>query len=173
MKWNGKAVFSAVMEYVVLVCPPIGYALFAYITTLQTVLTESQKGSFWALFGLAIATLVVALIAQKRAKTLYDRFTAAYVQQKADLEIHPENELLIKKVEEKAKIVESLDYIAIGMPLLIVTLVLYIFRSAITEVIGILGMCCVSLFGKAGLHSLTLKLKADGMRKNIPKAGDE
>jgi hypothetical protein len=124
MKWNAKAVFSAVLEYIVLLAPPIGYSIYSYVSTLQYTLTEGQVASFWATFGVAIVGIVVVAIGYKRFKVLYGRYTSAYVQQKTDLETRPNDQVLIEKVSAKAKVIESMDYIVVGMPLLIITLLL-------------------------------------------------
>ena len=167
MKWNAKAVFTAVLEYITLLAPPIGYSIYAYVSTLQYTLTEGQVASFWATFGIAVASIIIVFIGHKRFKTLYDRYTQSYVQQKTDLETRPNDEVLIEKVASKAKVVESLDYVAIGIPLLIVTLLLYILQSAIGEVIGILTMTTCGILGKAGIHTVTVYLKAANMKKSI------
>lgn len=164
MKWNAKAAFSAVLEYVILLVPSIGYSVYSYVATMQSVLTETQKGTFWATFSLTISIIIIVAISHSRFKTIYCRYTQAYVQQKADLEINPTNEMLIEKVAQKAKIIETLDWVAVAFGMLITVILLYTLRGVIDEAISILGMVTLSIFGKIGLHNVTIYLKANGMK---------
>lgn len=165
MKRNWKSNISAIMEYLVLIAPTAGYSIYCYEDTLQYTMSSSSKGTFWTLIGIAILASVI----YKIFKTKYDRYVAGYIQQKTDLETHPTDELLIKKVAEKENVVANLDYIIILLPILIIISVLSAFANAIENLMLIFEIMAGSIAGKISLHCLTTYLKKSGMLDDITK----
>ena len=115
MKHNAKSLILIITEYLVLIAPTTGYAIYCYQDTLQYTMTATSKGSFWSLVAVAILASVLFGIFRKK----YDRYVQGYVQQKTDLETNPTNELLIKRVANKKKIIDNLDYVVALFPVLI------------------------------------------------------
>ena len=107
MKHNAKSLILIISEYLVLIAPTTGYAIYCYQDTLQYTMTATSKGRFWSLVAVAILASVLFGIFRKK----YDRYVQGYVQQKTDLETNPTNELLIKRVAHKKKIIDNLDYV--------------------------------------------------------------
>lgn len=169
MKHNWKSILSMIIEYIVLVVPTAGYSIYCYQDTLTHTMSATSKGLFWSLIAVAILAIVIFKLCHKK----YERFVAGYVQQKTDIETRPNDELLIKKVAEKSKIIDSVDYIFAAIPVLILMVIVTAFQSAIDQLLIILEIVAGSLIGKAGLHALTVSLKSKGMLKAIPKDGEK
>lgn len=169
MKKTWYSVISALMEYVVLIAPTAGYAIYCYEDTLQYSMSQSSKGVFWSLIIVAI----LAAILFKIFKTKYERYVAGYVQQKTDLETRPGDELLIKKVAEKSNIIDNLDYIVAAIPVMILLTVLAAFQSAIQQLMIILEIIIVSLIAKSGVHCATVAMKKHAMLKKIDKGDNK
>lgn len=166
MKHNYKSIISTISEYIVLIVPTGGYAIYTYCDTLTHTMSSSSKGCFWSLIALAVVLGILYGIFKKR----YDRYVQGYVQQKTDLETNPDNVLLIKKVAEKKTIVENLDYIPAIIGLLIALTVVYAFKTALDQLVVLLLVLLGSIAGKVGLHILTINLEKSGMLK---KGDDE
>lgn len=169
MKKTWYSVISALMEYVVLIAPTAGYAIYCYEDTLKYSMSQSSKGVFWSLISVSILAAILFKIFKKR----YERYVAGYVQQKTDLETRPEDELLIKKVAEKADIIDNLDYIVAAIPVMILLTVLAAFQSAIEQLMIILEIMIVSLVAKSGLHCGTVAMKKHAMLKKIEEKGND
>ena len=165
MKRNGKSIFLTLMEWLVLIAPTAGYAIYCYEDTLQYTMTARSKGCFWTLIAVAILAAVIFQIFRKR----YDRFVQGYIQQKTDLETNPENELLVKAVARKAKVVDNLDFFVILIPILILCTVLYAFQTAIEQLIALLMIVAGSLLGKMGIHLISLSVQRHDMLRRIDK----
>lgn len=169
MKHNAKSLILIISEYLVLIAPTTGYAIYCYQDTLQYTMTATSKGSFWSLVAVAILASVLFGIFRKK----YDRYVQGYVQQKTDLETNPTNELLIKRVAHKKKIIDNLDYVVALFPVLILMSVIGAFQQAIEQLLILLSVVAGSLIGKISLHLLTIFVEEHGMLKKIEKDGDE
>lgn len=159
MKNNAKSIILMLMEWLVLIAPSSGYAIYCYEDTLQYTMTAQSKGCFWSLIAVAILAAVIFQIFRKK----YDRFVQGYVQQKTDLETNPNNELLVKAVSRKAEIVDNLDYVIALVPLLILCTVLYAFQTAVDQLITLLMIVAGSLIAKIGVHSIKLNVQRRDM----------
>ena len=164
MKRNVKSIILTLMEWLVLIAPTAGYAIYCYTDTLQYTLTARSKGCFWMLIAVAVLAAVVFQVFRKK----YDRFVQGYIQQKTDLETNPNNELLVKAVARKAQIIDNLDFVVILIPILILCTVLYAFQSAVEQLITILLTVAGSLIAKIVLHIIKLNVQRRDMLK---KAG--
>lgn len=169
MKNNAKSLILIISEYLVLIAPTTGYAIYCYQDTLQYTMTATSKGSFWSLVAVAILASVLFGIFRKK----YDRYVQGYVQQKTDLETNPTNELLIKRVAHKKKIIDNLDYVVALFPVLILMSVIGAFQQAIEQLLILLSVVAGSLIGKISLHLLTIFVEEHDMLKKIEKDGDE
>ena len=169
MKHNAKSLILIISEYLVLIAPTTGYAIYCYQDTLQYTMTATSKGSFWSLVAVAILASVLFGIFRKK----YDRYVQGYVQQKTDLETNPTNELLIKRVAHKKKIIDNLDYVVALFPVLILMSVIGAFQQAIEQLLILLRVVAGSLIGKISLHLLTIFVEEHDMLKKIEKDGDE
>ena len=169
MKHNAKSLILMVAEYLVLIAPTTGYAIYCYQDTLQYTMTATSKGSFWSLVAVAILASVLFGIFRKK----YDRYVQGYVQQKTDLETNPTNELLIKRVANKKKIIDNLDYVVALFPVLTLMSVIGAFQQAIEQLLILLSVVAGSLIGKISLHLLTIFVEEHDMLKKIEKDGDE
>ena len=169
MKHNAKSLILMVAEYLVLIAPTTGYAIYCYQDTLQYTMTATSKGSFWSLVAVAILASVLFGIFRKK----YDRYVQGYVQQKTDLETNPTNELLIKRVAQKKQIIDNLDYVVALFPVLILMSVIGAFQYAIEQLLILLSVVACSLIGKISLHLLTIFVEEHDMLKKIEKDGDE
>lgn len=165
MKNNAKSILLTLIEWLVLIAPISGYAIYCYEDTLQYTMTTQSKGCFWTLIAVAILAAVIFQIFSKK----YDRFVQGYVQQKTDLETNPDNELLIKAVSRKAEIVDNLDYVVTLLPLLIVCTVLYAFQTAIEQLITLLLVVAGSLIGKISIHAIRLCVQRNDMLRRIDR----
>lgn len=165
MKNNAKSILLTLMEWIVLIAPTSGYAIYCYEDTLQYTMTAQSKGCFWTLIAVAILVAVIFQIFRKR----YDRFVQGYIQQKTDLETNPDNELLVKAVSRKAEIVDNLDYVVMLIPILILSTVLYAFQTAVEQLITLLLVVSGSLIGKIGLHAIKLSVQRHDMLRRIDK----
>ena len=169
MKHNAKSLILIISEYLVLIAPTTGYAIYCYQDTLQYTMTATSKGSFWSLVAVAILASVLFGIFRKK----YDRYVQGYVQQKTDLETNPTNELLIKRVANKKKIIDNIDYVVALFPVLILMSVIGAFQYAIEQLLILLSVVACSLIGKISLHLLTIFVEEHDMLKKIEKDGDE
>lgn len=169
MKHNAKSLILMVAEYLVLIAPTTGYAIYCYQDTLQYTMTATSKGTFWSLVAVAILASVLFGIFRKK----YDRYVQGYVQQKTDLETNPTNELLIKRVAQKKNIIDNLDYFVALFPILILMSVIGAFQYAIEQLLILLSVVAGSLIGKISLHLLTIFVEEHDMLKKIEKDGDE
>ena len=169
MKHNAKSLILIISEYLVLIAPTTGYAIYCYQDTLQYTMTATSKGSFWSLVAVAILASVLFGIFRKK----YDRYVQGFVQQKTDLETNPTNELLIKRVANKKKIIDNLDYVVALFPVLILMSVIGAFQQAIEQLLILLSVVAGSLIGKISLHLLTIFVEEHDMLKKIEKDGDE
>ena len=169
MKHNAKPLILIISEYLVLIAPTTGYAIYCYQDTLQYTMTATSKGSFWSLVAVAILASVLFGIFRKK----YDRYVQGFVQQKTDLETNPTNELLIKRVAHKKKIIDNLDYVVALFPVLILMSVIGAFQQAIEQLLILLSVVAGSLIGKISLHLLTIFVEEHDMLKKIEKDGDE
>lgn len=163
MKKNVSSIIATLLEYLVLIAPTTGYAIYCYVDTLQYTMTPTSKGTFWTIIGFAILAAVIFGIFKKK----YDRYVAGYVQQKTDLETHPNEELLIKKVAEKKVIIENIDFIVAAIPVAIALTVLKAFQGAIEQLMVLLEVVLMSLAGKVCLHILSVSLAKKGMLDGI------
>nr|DAG57136.1 MAG TPA: hypothetical protein [Caudoviricetes sp.] len=168
MKHNAKSLILIISEYLVLIAPTTGYAIYCYQDTLQYTMTATSKGSFWSLVAVAILASVLFGIFRKK----YDRYVQGYVQQKTDLETNPTNELLIKRVARKKKIIDNLDYVVALFPVLILMSVIGAFQQAIEQLLILLSVVASSLIGKISLHLLTIFVEEHDMLKKIEKDGE-
>lgn len=168
MKHNAKSLILIISEYLVLIAPTTGYAIYCYQDTLQYTMTATSKGSFWSLVAVAILASVLFWIFRKK----YDRYVQGYIQQKTDLETNPTNELLIKRVAHKKKIIENLDYVVALFPVLILMSVIGAFQQAIEQLLILLSVVASSLIGKISLHLLTIFVEEHDMLKKIEKDGE-
>lgn len=159
MKKNAKSIILTAFEWLILIAPTSGYAIYCYVKTLQYSMTAQSKGCFWTLIAVAILAAVVFQVFRRK----YDRFVQGYVQQKTDLETNPDNELLVKAVAKKAKVVDNLDFFVILIPILILCTVLYAFQTAIEQLITLLMIVAGSLLAKIGLHSIKLSVQKRDM----------
>ena len=169
MKHNAKSLILIISEYLVLIAPTTGYAIYCYQDTLQYTMTATSKGSFWSLVAVAILASVLFGIFRKK----YDRYVQGYVQQKTDLETNPTNELLIKRVAQKKKIIDNIDYVVALFPVLILMSVIGASQQAIEQLLILLSVVAGSLIGKISLHLLTIFVEEHDMLKKIEKDGDE
>ena len=167
MKHNAMSILATVVEWIVLIAPTTGYAIYCYEDTLQYTMTATSKGCFWSLIALAILAAVLYGIFRKR----YDRYVQGFVQQKTDLETNPDNELLIKKVVEKKNIIENIDYVVALFPVLIALCVLYAFQTAIEQLVLMLIIVAGSLVGKIVIHLITTSIQKAAALKQA-KGGD-
>ncbi len=168
MKHIAKSLILMISEYTVLIAPTAGYAAYCYQDTLQYTMTATSKGSFWSLVAVAILASVLFGIFRKK----YDRYVQGYVQQKTDLETNPTNELLIKRVARKKKIIDNLDYVVALFPVLILMSVIGAFQQAIEQLLILLSVVASSLIGKISLHLLTIFVEEHDMLKKIEKDGE-
>lgn len=168
MKHSAKSWILFIMEYLILIAPTAGYAIYCYQDTLQYTMTATSKGSFWSLVAVAILASVLFGIFRKK----YDRYVQGYVQQKTDLETNPTNELLIKRVARKKKIIDNLDYVVALFPVLILMSVIGAFQQAIEQLLILLSVVASSLIGKISLHLLTIFVEEHDMLKKIEKDGE-
>lgn len=155
MKHNISSIISSIVEWLILIAPTAGFAIYCYEDTLQYTMTATSKGCFWSLIALAALAAVLYGIFKKR----YDRYVQGFVQQKTDLEVNPGNELLIKKVAEKKNIIENIDYVVALLPVLIILCVLYAFQTVIDQLVLLLLILAGSLIGKIGVHVLTTAIQ--------------
>lgn len=169
MKHNAQSLILMISEYTVLIGPTAGYAAYCYQDTLQYTMTATSKGSFWSLVAVAILASVLFWIFRNK----YDRYVQGFVQQKTDLETNPTNELLIKRVAHKKKIIENLDYVVALFPILILMSVIGAFQQAIEQLLILLSVVAGSLIGKISLHLLTIFVEEHDMLKQVEKGGDE
>ena len=169
MKHNAKSLILIISEYLVPIAPTTGYAIYCYQDTLQYTMTATSKGSFWSLVAVAILASVLFGIFRKK----YDRYVQGYVQQKTDLETNPTNELLIKRVAHKKKIIDNLDYVVALFPVLILMSVIGAFQQAIEQLLILLSVVARPLIGTISLHLLTIFVEEHDMLKKIEKDGDE
>lgn len=169
MKHNAKSLILFIMEYLILIAPTTGYAIYCYQDTLQYTMTATSKGSFWSLVSVAILASVLFGIFRKK----YDRYVQGFVQQKTDLETNPTNELLIKRVAHKKKIIDNIDYVVALFPVLILMSVIGAFQQAIEQLLILLSVVASSLIGKISLHLLTIFVEEYDMLKKAEKDGDE
>ena len=163
MKRNVSSIIATLLEYLVLIAPTAGYSIYCYVDTLQYTMTPQSKGTFWTVIGFAILAAVIYGIFKKK----YDRYVQGYVQQKTDLETHPNEELLIKKVAEKKVIIENLDFVVAAIPVAIALTVLRAFQGAIDQLIILLDIVLLSLVGKVCLHVVAVELAKKGMLDGI------
>ncbi len=165
MKNNAKSILLTIMEWLVLIAPTSGYAIYCYEDTLQYTMTAQSKGCFWTLIAVAILAAVIFQIFRKK----YDRFVQGYIQQKTDLETNPDNKLLIKAVARKAELVDNLDYVVILIPILLLCTVLYAFQTAVEQLITLLTVVSCSIIAKIGLHAIRLNVQRQDMLRRIDK----
>ena len=165
MKNNAKSILLTLMEWLVLIAPTSGYAIYCYEDTLQYTMTSQSKGCFWTLIAVAILAAVIFQIFRKK----FDRFVQGYIQQKTDLETNPDNELLIKAVARKAELVDNLDYVVILIPILLLCTVLYAFQTAVEQLITLLTVVSGSVIAKKGLHAIRLNVQRRDMLRRIDK----
>lgn len=169
MKHNAMSIFTTVLEWIVLIAPTTGYAIYVYEDTLQYTMSATSKGCFWALIALAALAAVLYGIFRKR----YDRYVQGYVQQKTDLETNPDNALLVKKVAEKKQIIENVDYVVALFPVLIALTVLYAFQTAIEQLVLMLTIIAGSLVAKVALHVVTTSIQRAAALKRASGGGDK
>ena len=156
MKRNPKTIMSAIMEYIVLIAPTAGYAIYSYTDTLQYTMCANSKGFFWTLISLAILCAIIYGIFKSR----YDEYLKGYYQHKADLKVADNpSELLVKTVAKEEKVVSNITYIPIMFYLLMALAVLSAFRDAIEKLELIIEIIAASVFGKMCLHCLTTHLR--------------
>lgn len=164
LKYNDNDKFT-LMEWLVLIAPTSGYAIYCYEDTLQYTMTSQSKGCFWTLIAAAVLAAVIFQIFRKK----YDRFVQGYIQQKTDLETNPDNKLLIKAVARKAELVDNLDYVVILIPILLLCTVLYAFQTAVEQLITLLTVVSGSVIAKIGLHAIRLNVQRRDMLRRIDK----
>lgn len=165
MKNNAKSILLMLLEWIVLIAPTSGYAIYCYQDTLQYTMTAQSKGCFWTLMTVAILAAVIFQIFRKR----YDQFVQEYIQQKTDLETNPDNELLVKAVARKAEIVDNLDYVVMLIPILILSTVLYAFQTVVEQLITLLMVISGSIIAKIGVHAIKLSVQRHDMLRRIDK----
>lgn len=165
MKNNAKSILLTVVEWLVLIAPTSGYAIYCYEDTLQYTMTAQSKGCFWTLIAVAVLAAVIFQIFKKK----YDRFVQGYIQQKTDLETNPGNELLIKAVARKAELVDNLDYVVTLIPILLLCTVLYAFQTAVEQLITLLTVVAGSVIAKIGTHVVKLCVQRNDMIRRIDK----
>lgn len=163
MKKSIPSIILTVIEYLVLIAPTAGYAIYCYEDTLQYTMTATSKGTFWTLISLAILVAVIYGIFKKK----YERYVDGFVQQKTDLETDPNNELLIKKVAEKKSIIETFDYIVALFPLMISITILHAFQTAIDQLVILLTIITGSILGKIACHLAAISLSKQAMINKI------
>ena len=163
MKKSIPSIILTVIEYLVLIAPTTGYAIYCYEDTLQYTMTTTSKGTFWTLISLAILVAVIYGIFKKK----YERYVDGFVQQKTDLETDPNNELLIKKVAEKKSIIETFDYIVALFPLMISITILHAFQTAIDQLVILLTIITGSILGKIACHLAAISLSKQAMLNKI------
>lgn len=163
MKKSIPSIILTVIEYLVLIAPTTGYAIYCYEDTLQYTMTATSKGTFWTLISLAILVAVIYGIFKKK----YERYVDGFVQQKTDLETDPNNELLIKKVAEKKSIIETFDYIVALFPLMISITILHAFQTAIDQLVILLTIITGSILGKIACHLASISLSKHAMLNKI------
>ena len=163
MRNNAKSILLTLLEWVVLIAPTSGYAIYCYEDTLQYTMTAQSKGCFWALIAVAVLAAVIFQIFRRK----YDRFIQSYVRQKTDLETNPDNELLVKAVARKSQIVDNVDFFVVLIPILILCTVLYAFQTAVGQLITLLMVISGSLLAKIGVHSIRLNVQKRDMLNRI------
>lgn len=163
MKNNAKSILLTLFEWLVLIAPTAGYAIYCYEDTLQYTMSAQSKGCFWSLIAVAILAVIIFQIFKKK----YDRFVQGYVQQKTDLETNPDKELLIKTVARKAEIIDNIDYIVALIPLLILCTVLYAFQTAIDQLITLLMTLSLSIIAKVGVHTIKIAVQKHDMENKV------
>lgn len=165
MKKNVKSILLTIMEWIVLIAPTSGYAIYCYEDTLQYTMTAQSKGCFWTLIAVAVLAAVIFQIFRKK----YDRFVQGYIQQKTDLETNPDNELLVRAVARKAEFVDNLDYAVILIPILILSTVLYAFQAAVEQLITLLMVVSGSIIAKISIHTVNLAVQRNDMLGRMDK----
>lgn len=165
MKKNVKSILLTIMEWIVLIAPTSGYAIYCYEDTLQYTMTAQSKGCFWTLIAVAVLAAVIFQIFRKK----YDRFVQGYIQQKTDLETNPDNELLVKAVARKAELVDNLDYVVTLIPISILSTVLYAFQTAVEQLITLLMVVAGSIIAKISLHTVNLAVQRNDMLGRMDK----
>ena len=156
MKRNPKTIMSAIMEYIVLIAPTAGYAIYSYTDTLQYTMSANSKGFFWTLISLAILCAIIYGI----FKSKYDEYLKGYYQHKADLKVADNpSELLVKTVAKEEKVVSNITYRPIRFYLLRAFAVFSTVRDAIEKLELIIEIIAASVFGKMCLHCLTVHLR--------------
>ena len=156
MKRNPKTIMSAIMEYIVLIAPTAGYAIYSYTDTLQYTMSANSKGFFWTLISLAILCAIIYGI----FKSKYDEYLKGYYQHKADLKVADNpSELLVKTVAKEEKVVSNIRFIPIMFYLLMALAGLSAFKDAIEKLELIIEIIAGSVFGKMCLHCLTTHLR--------------
>lgn len=163
MKKSIPNIILTLVEYLVLIAPTTGYAIYCYEDTLQYTMSATSKGTFWTLVSLAVLVAVIYGIFKKR----YERYVDGYVQQKTDLETDPQNELLIKKVAEKKSIIETIDYVVALFPVLIAITVLYAFEKAMDQLVILLTIVAGSLLAKIATHLANIAISKHAMISKI------
>lgn len=163
MKNNAKSILLTLFEWLVLIAPTAGYAIYCYEDTLQFTMSAQSKGCFWSLIAVAILAVIIFQIFKKK----YERFEQGYVQQKTDLETNPDKELLIKTVARKAEIIDNIDYIVALIPLLILCTVLYAFQTAIDQLITLVMVVAGSIIAKIGVHTIKIAVQKRDMEKKV------
>jgi len=163
MKKSLPNIILTLVEYLVLIAPTTGYAIYCYEDTLQYTMSASSKGTFWTLIALATLVAVIYGIFKKK----YERYVDGYVQQKTDLETDPNNELLIKKVAEKKSIIETIDYIVALFPVMIAITVLYAFEKAMDQLVILLTIVAGSLLAKVATHLANISVSKHAMISKI------
>lgn len=163
MKKSIPNIILTLVEYLVLIAPTTGYAIYCYEDTLQYTMSATSKGTFWTLVSLAVLVTVIYGIFKKK----YERYVDGYVQQKTDLETDPQNELLIKKVAEKKSIIETIDYVVALFPVLIAITVLYAFEKAMDQLVILLTIVAGSLLAKIATHLANIAISKHAMISKI------
>lgn len=163
MKKSIPNIILTLVEYLVLIAPTTGYAIYCYEDTLQYTMSATSKGTFWTLVSLAVLVAVIYGIFKKK----YERYVDGYVQQKTDLETDPQNELLIKKVAEKKSIIETIDYVVALFPVLIAITVLYAFEKAMDQLVILLTIVAGSLLAKIATHLANIAISKHAMISKI------
>lgn len=163
MKKSIPNIILTLVEYLVLIAPTTGYAIYCYEVTLQYTMSATSKGTFWTLVSLAVLVAVIYSIFKKK----YERYVDGYVQQKTDLETDPQNELLIKKVAEKKSIIETIDYVVALFPVLIAITVLYAFEKAMDQLVILLTIVAGSLLAKIATHLANIAISKHAMISKI------
>lgn len=169
MKHNVKSIISMISEWIILIAPTTGYAIYSYADTLQYSMTATSKGGFWTIISLALLLLVLLKVFKKK----YAEFKQGYVQLKTDLKVQKNNEALIHEVAKERVVVDNLDYIDIIIPLLIALAFVIAFKQAVEQLQLIIEILIGSIVGKICMHNVTLALQKSGMLKQEEDNKDE